>query len=69
MRDAEVVFVGPAGNGRRVKLVSNALFVAQVGLAIDAVRLAGSRARWESRNDRSWLPYGMAAAPAAPSAS
>jgi len=34
--------VGPLGNGQRVKLVNNALFVAQVGLAIDAVRLAGS---------------------------
>jgi 3-hydroxyisobutyrate dehydrogenase-like beta-hydroxyacid dehydrogenase len=39
---APVMFVGPAGNGQRVKLVNNALFVAQVGLAIDAVRLAGS---------------------------
>jgi 3-hydroxyisobutyrate dehydrogenase-like beta-hydroxyacid dehydrogenase len=37
-----VMFVGPAGHGQRVKLVNNALFVAQVGLAIDAVRLAGS---------------------------
>ena len=37
-----VMFVGPTGNGQRVKLVNNALFVAQVGLAIDAVRLAGS---------------------------
>jgi 3-hydroxyisobutyrate dehydrogenase-like beta-hydroxyacid dehydrogenase len=37
-----IVFVGPAGNGQRVKLVNNALFVAQVGLAIDAVRLAGA---------------------------
>jgi 3-hydroxyisobutyrate dehydrogenase-like beta-hydroxyacid dehydrogenase len=37
-----VVFVGPAGNGQRVKLVNNALFVAQVGLAVDAVRVAGS---------------------------
>ena len=37
-----VLFVGPAGHGQRVKLVNNALFVAQVGLAIDAVRLAGS---------------------------
>jgi 3-hydroxyisobutyrate dehydrogenase len=34
--------VGALGNGQRVKLVNNALFVAQVGLAIDAVRLAGS---------------------------
>lgn len=34
--------VGPLGNGQRVKLVNNALFVAQVGLAIDAVRLAAS---------------------------
>ena len=37
-----VMFVGPAGHGQRVKLVNNALFVAQVGLAIDAVRLASS---------------------------
>jgi 3-hydroxyisobutyrate dehydrogenase-like beta-hydroxyacid dehydrogenase len=37
-----VTFVGPLGHGQRVKLVNNALFVAQVGLAIDAVRLAGS---------------------------
>jgi 3-hydroxyisobutyrate dehydrogenase-like beta-hydroxyacid dehydrogenase len=37
-----VMAVGPLGNGQRVKLVNNALFVAQVGLAIDAVRLAGS---------------------------
>ncbi|HKT00070.1 MAG TPA: NAD(P)-dependent oxidoreductase [Rugosimonospora sp.] len=37
-----VMYVGPVGNGQRVKLVNNALFVAQVGLAIDAVRLAGS---------------------------
>ena len=37
-----VMHVGPVGNGQRVKLVNNALFVAQVGLAIDAVRLAGS---------------------------
>jgi 3-hydroxyisobutyrate dehydrogenase-like beta-hydroxyacid dehydrogenase len=37
-----IMFVGPAGNGQRVKLVNNALFVAQVGLVIDAVRLAGS---------------------------
>ena len=37
-----IMFVGPLGNGQRVKLVNNALFVAQVGLAVDAVRLAGS---------------------------
>jgi 3-hydroxyisobutyrate dehydrogenase-like beta-hydroxyacid dehydrogenase len=37
-----ITFVGAIGNGQRVKLVNNALFVAQVGLAIDAVRLAGS---------------------------
>ena len=37
-----IMSVGPLGNGQRVKLVNNALFVAQVGLAIDAVRLAGS---------------------------
>ena len=37
-----VLSVGPAGNGQRIKLVNNAMFVAQVGLAIDAVRLAGS---------------------------
>jgi len=37
-----IMFVGPLGNGQRVKLVNNALFVAQVGLALDAVRLAES---------------------------
>jgi 3-hydroxyisobutyrate dehydrogenase len=37
-----ILFVGSAGNGQRVKLVNNALFVAQVGLVIDAVRVAGS---------------------------
>jgi 3-hydroxyisobutyrate dehydrogenase len=37
-----VMHVGGLGDGQRVKLVNNALFVAQVGLAIDAVRLAGS---------------------------
>ena len=37
-----IMFVGALGNGQRVKLVNNALFVAQVGLAIDAVRVAGS---------------------------
>lgn len=37
-----ILYVGPLGNGQRVKLVNNALFVAQVGLAIDAVRLAGT---------------------------
>lgn len=37
-----VLWVGAAGNGQRVKLVNNALFVAQTGLAVDAVRLAGS---------------------------
>ncbi|TCJ32997.1 NAD(P)-dependent oxidoreductase [Parafrankia sp. BMG5.11] len=37
-----IMFVGRLGDGQRVKLVNNALFVAQVGLAIDAVRLAGS---------------------------
>lgn len=37
-----VLHVGQVGNGQRVKLVNNALFVAQVGLAVDAVRLAGA---------------------------
>ncbi|MFG1923306.1 NAD(P)-dependent oxidoreductase [Cryptosporangium sp. NPDC048952] len=36
---APVLAVGPSGSGQRIKLVNNALFVAQVGLAIDAVRL------------------------------
>jgi 3-hydroxyisobutyrate dehydrogenase-like beta-hydroxyacid dehydrogenase len=35
-----VLSVGPAGHGQRVKLVNNALFVAQVGLAVEAVRIA-----------------------------
>lgn len=37
-----IVPVGAPGAGQRVKLVNNALFVAQVGLAIDAVRVAGA---------------------------
>ncbi|GGN19757.1 NAD(P)-dependent oxidoreductase [Streptomyces fuscichromogenes] len=37
-----ILSVGPVGNGQRVKLVNNALFVAQLGLVIDAVRLADS---------------------------
>jgi 3-hydroxyisobutyrate dehydrogenase-like beta-hydroxyacid dehydrogenase len=37
-----IIFVGPVGAGQRVKLVNNALFVAQVGLVIDSVRLAAS---------------------------
>lgn len=37
-----IVAVGAPGAGQRVKLVNNALFVAQVGLAIDAVRVAGA---------------------------
>jgi 3-hydroxyisobutyrate dehydrogenase-like beta-hydroxyacid dehydrogenase len=36
------MFVGHVGDGQRIKLVNNALFVAQVGLAVDAVRLAVS---------------------------
>jgi 3-hydroxyisobutyrate dehydrogenase-like beta-hydroxyacid dehydrogenase len=37
-----VMSVAPVGNGQRIKLINNALFVAQVGLAVDAVRFAGS---------------------------
>lgn len=37
-----ILGVGAAGDGQRVKLVNNALFVAQVGLAVEAVRLADS---------------------------
>ena len=37
-----VMHVGPLGNGQKTKLVNNALFGAQVGLAVDAVRLAGA---------------------------
>ncbi len=37
-----VMHVGPIGHGQRVKLVNNALFVAQIGLAVDAVRLAAA---------------------------
>jgi 3-hydroxyisobutyrate dehydrogenase-like beta-hydroxyacid dehydrogenase len=36
-----ILHVGAIGDGQRVKLVNNALFVAQLGLAVDAVRLAG----------------------------
>ena len=35
-----ILSVGPVGHGQRVKLVNNALFVAQVGLAVEAVRIA-----------------------------
>lgn len=35
-----IIHVGPVGAGQRVKLVNNALFVAQVGLALDGMRLA-----------------------------
>lgn len=52
--------VGPAGNGQRVKLVNNALFVAQVGLAIDAVRLAESMGIAESALLTA-LPHGSGA--------
>jgi 3-hydroxyisobutyrate dehydrogenase-like beta-hydroxyacid dehydrogenase len=38
-----VLHVGASGAGQRVKLVNNALFAAQVGLALDAARLA---TRW-----------------------
>ena len=38
-----VMYVGRRlGNGQRVKLVNNALFIAHVGLAVDAVRIAAS---------------------------
>ena len=37
-----VMSVGSVGYGQRIKLVNNALFVAQVGLVVDAIRLAGS---------------------------
>ncbi|MEU6198602.1 NAD(P)-dependent oxidoreductase [Streptomyces sp. NPDC047061] len=37
-----VLHVGAPGDGQRVKLVNNALFVAQVGLVVDAVRIAAS---------------------------
>jgi 3-hydroxyisobutyrate dehydrogenase-like beta-hydroxyacid dehydrogenase len=37
-----VMFAGPVGNGQRIKLINNALFVAQLGLAVDAIRLGAS---------------------------
>jgi 3-hydroxyisobutyrate dehydrogenase-like beta-hydroxyacid dehydrogenase len=37
-----VMAVGSVGDGQRIKLINNALFVAQVGLVVDAVRLARS---------------------------
>jgi 3-hydroxyisobutyrate dehydrogenase len=37
-----ITFVGAVGAGQRVKLVNNALFVAQVGLAVEAMRVAGA---------------------------
>jgi 3-hydroxyisobutyrate dehydrogenase-like beta-hydroxyacid dehydrogenase len=35
-----IIFVGSVGNGQKVKLVNNALFVSQLSLAADAVRVA-----------------------------
>jgi len=55
-----VMYVGTLGNGQRVKLVNNALFVAQVGLAIDAVRLAGSL-RIDEESILAALPHGSGA--------
>ena len=57
-----VMFAGSVGNGQRIKLVNNALFVAQVGLAVDAVRLAGWSGSPRSRSSPRWR---RAAAPAA----
>ena len=37
-----ILFVGPLGAGQKVKLINNALFVSQVGLAVEAVRMAGA---------------------------
>lgn len=39
---AHITFVGAPGNGQLMKMVNQAMFVAQVGLALDAVRLARS---------------------------
>ena len=36
-----IIHAGPVGFGQRVKLVNNALFAANLGLAADAVRLGG----------------------------
>ncbi|MBB3750646.1 3-hydroxyisobutyrate dehydrogenase-like beta-hydroxyacid dehydrogenase [Mycolicibacterium sp. BK634] len=36
-----VLHVGPLGFGQRVKLINNTLFAAQIGIAAEAVRLAG----------------------------
>ncbi|WP_105970919.1 NAD(P)-dependent oxidoreductase [Streptomyces geranii] len=56
-----VLWVGAAaGDGQRVKLVNNALFVAQVGLAVDAVRLAGSLGI-DERTLLAVLPHGSGA--------
>jgi 3-hydroxyisobutyrate dehydrogenase-like beta-hydroxyacid dehydrogenase len=37
-----ITHVGPLGNGQRVKLVNNALFISHVGLAVQAVKVAES---------------------------
>jgi 3-hydroxyisobutyrate dehydrogenase-like beta-hydroxyacid dehydrogenase len=55
-----IIAVGPLGHGQRVKLVNNALFVAQVGLVIDAVRLAGSLGIGEQAILKA-LPHGSGA--------
>ena len=55
-----VLHVGPLGAGQRVKLVNNALFAAQIGLAADAVRL-GSQLGVDEAVLLGALPRGSAA--------
>jgi 3-hydroxyisobutyrate dehydrogenase-like beta-hydroxyacid dehydrogenase len=55
-----VLHVGPLGAGQRVKLVSNALFAAQVGLLADAIRLGRQVGVDEAVLLRA-LPHGSAA--------
>lgn len=52
-----VLYVGPIGNGQRVKLVNNALFAAQIGLITEAAAL-GRQLGIDEGDLLAALPYG-----------
>ena len=59
-----IMFVGRIGNGQRVKLINNGLFVSHVGLAVEAVRVAATlgideRAILASVQQGSGASYGL----------
>ena len=58
-----VIHVGPTGAGQRVKLVNNALFAAQIGLATEALAL-GSRLGIPESTLLQALPHGSGASSA-----